>query len=97
MLMLPWISSGQAVSWEMWNLRNNTSNPHNNPVPKEEIPKPREPAMETGLVLMLRSGAGMVVCVCVCVCALVSMGCLSGPGWLAYPGEGVLEEKESRF
>ena len=52
----------------MWNLRNNTSNPHNNPVPKEEVPKPREPAMETGLELMLRSGAGMVVCVCVCVC-----------------------------
>ena len=95
MLVLPWISSGQAVSWEMWNLRNNTSNPHNNPVPKEEIPKPREPAMETDLALMLRSGAGVVVCVYVCV--PMSVGCLSGPGWLAYPGQGVLEEKESRF
>lgn len=62
-LMLVWISFGQAVSWETWNLRTNTSHPHSNPVPKEEIPKARAPAVETDLVLMLRSGAGVVVCV----------------------------------
>lgn len=81
MLVLLWISSGQAVSWEMWNLRNNTSNPHNNPVPKEEIPKPREPAMETDLALMLRSGAGVVVCVYVCVCPCLWAACQGPAGW----------------
>lgn len=93
MLVLVWIGSGQAVSWETWNLRNNT-NPHNNPVPKEEIAKARAPAVETDLVLMLRSGAGWS---CVSECVHVSVDCLPGPGQPAYPGEGVLEEKESRF
>lgn len=95
MLARPWISSGQAVNWEMWNLRNGTTNPHSNPIPIEEIPKPREPTMETILVLMFRSAAGVVVCVC--VCAHVAVDCLSGPGRPAYLGEGVLEEKETRF